>query len=407
MNRKKKILFVMNTLGRAGAERALIALMRLLYKEKYRLCLYVLIPRGEIFREVPEYVHILNYKTDSRSVLSTGGKIFVAGRIVRAAVRGKSMKKAAVRLWNVWKQGKNQVRKQKIEKILRRIIADGAAPLPGEYDVAVAYLEGPATWFVAEKVQARKKIAFLHVDYSQAGYTRELDCGCYKTFKRIFAVSGEVRKNFLKVYPEYAAKTGLFYNIIDRERIKMLAAEPGGFTDHFDGIRILSVGRLYYQKGFDIAVRTAAILKKRGYCFRWYVLGEGEEKRKLFRLIKEEKLEGTFFLSGVAENPYPYFRDADIYVCTSRFEGKSIVIEEAQTLGVPVVSADCTGISEQIDSGRTGIISGSDPNSLADAVEMLIVNLEVREKISRNIRLKEPDFQEGFVEFQKVLEENG
>ena len=380
MRSKKSILFVMNTMGRAGAERALIELMRILDPSRYRISLYVLIPRGELFSEVPEYVHILNPRTDSRSVLSTGGKMFVAARLAKASLYGGSMAKSFNRIRKRRKKSGKQENFQTWEKVLRRMLADGTAGLPGTYDLAVAYLEGPATWYTAEKVHAARKAAFLHIDYERAGYLRELDDGCYDVFDRIYAVSEDVRKQFLHVYPEYAGKTGLFFNIIDQEHIRVRAQEHGGFGDGYGGIRLLTVGRLYYQKGYDIAIKTAAILKEKGCMFRWYVLGEGEERKNLQRQIKLCGLEDEFLLLGAAANPYPYFKQADIYVCTSRYEGKSIVIEEAQALGKPVVATGCTGIEEQICSGRDGMIVGMNPESLAEEIEKLIKDPDLRKR---------------------------
>lgn len=403
MRGKKSILFVMNTMGRAGAERALIELMRVLVPAKYRISLYVLIPRGELFEEVPEHVHILNRKTDSRSVLTPGGKLAVGSRLAKASVRGGSLAKAVRRIRDMKRTGDKVRDAQTREKILRRLLADGSPGLPDRYDLAAAYLEGPATWYVAEKVHAGRKAAFLHIDYRRAGYSNDLDNGCYSAFDRIYAVSGEVRKNFLEVYPEYEDRTKLFFNIVNREHIRRRAQEPGGFADNYGGIRLLTVGRLYYQKGYDIAVKTAALLKKQGYEFRWYVLGEGEEEKNIRHMIREYGLEDTFVLLGAMDNPYPYFSQADIYVCTSRFEGKSIVIEEAQALGKPVVATGCTGVAEQIDQGTDGVITdGTDPELLAEAVGRLIKEPALCRKYGEAAYNKEQLYEKGLNDFLEL-----
>lgn len=251
MESKKSILFVMNTMGRA-----LIELMRVLDPSKFRISLYVLIPRGELFDEVPEYVHILNRRPDSRSVLSPGGKLAVASGLVKAALSEGSLLKAVRRMRKAERTGDKAKDSQSREKIIRRLLADGLPGLPGKYDLAVAYLEGPATWYTAEKVHAEKKAAFLHIDYSRAGYSPELDNGCYDAFHRIYAVSGEVRKSFLEVYPEYASVTRLFFNIVNRAHIRKRAEEPGGFADAHTGIRLLTVGRL-------ISVSVLPVLRAR------------------------------------------------------------------------------------------------------------------------------------------------
>ena len=404
MHKRKQILFVMNTLGRAGAERALIELMRLLEPERYEVYLYVLVPRGEMFGQVPSHVRILNRKTDAGSVLSVGGKLAVAGRLGKAALHPSCLRKAVQRLIDAGKERTGNDA-QRTEKILRRMLADGTPGIPHRFDLAVAYLEGPATWYVAEKIQAKKKVAFLHIDYRKAGYSRMLDQGCYEAFDRIFAVSGDVRESFLSVYPEYAGKTSVFFNIINKEYIRKQSLLPGGFTDGYKGMRLLTVGRLYYQKGYDIAVKTAELLRKQGYEFRWYALGEGEERANLHRQIRRAGLADSFILLGASDNPYPYFRQADIYVCTSRFEGKSIVIEEAQALGKPEVATPCTGVAEQICPGKDGVIAGPGPGELADEIGKLMGDPFLRSCYGTAAAQKEMAWEQGYSCFLTLLQE--
>lgn len=400
MNKRQKVLFVINTMGRAGAEKALVELIRVLDPEKYHIYLYVLIPRGEMFRELPSGVTILNPRVDDRSVLSLGGKLFVGRKLLGAAFHSGSLAKAA----GTWLfPGRGE--KIRGEKILRRLVADGTAPLPGTFDLAAAYLEGPATWYVAEKVRAKRKVAFVHIDYGQAGYSRELDRGCYEKFHKIFAVSKDVRNRFLEFYPEYEEKISIFLNIINQDLIRRRAMEPGGLPAEDTGFKILTVGRLYYQKGYDIGIRTAALLASRGYKFHWYALGEGEEHKSLQSLIRQLKLEKVFVLLGAVQNPYPYFKQADLYVCTSRFEGKSIVIEEAQTLGKPIVASNCTGIEEQIRDGVDGIIVPGEPENLAREIARLMEDRELRLRLGRAAAEKEHFHSEGYEQFLELAEE--
>lgn len=405
MCNKKKILFVMNTLGRAGAEHALVELIKTLELQKYKIYLYVLLPRGEMFNQIPHYVKILNRKTDNRSILSLGGKIFIVGQLLKSLLSGRCLIKTIQRIYELRKKNESNNRKANIQIILRRILADGAPFLKDHFDLAVAYLEGPATWYVAEKVNASCKAAFIHIDYEKAGYTRGLDQECYSEFKRIFAVSNEVKEKFLSVYPEYIDRTFLFCNIINKEKIRNRALLTGGFKDNYKGFRILTVGRLYYQKGYDFAVETADYLVKKGYDFRWYVLGEGEERKNIQTLIKNKKLEDRFILLGAVENPYPYFKQSDLYVCTSRFEGKSIVIEEAQVLGKIVISFVCTGISEQITSGVDGIIVKQDPQTLAFQIGKIIEDPSAYRILGERAYKKEFYDSVGMGKFMQLLQE--
>ena len=183
----KKILFVMNTMGRAGAERALLALIKNLPKEEYDISLYVLINRGELFDEVPDYVHILNKKPDNRSVLSFGGRLAIIHTVLRCFFRHAS----GFRLIGYFfKNLKIQLCAHRLlpDKLLWRTIANGSVKLQDTYDLAVAYIEGASTYYIAERIQAKKKAAFVHIDYQKAGYNKTVDLDAYQKIDRVFAV---------------------------------------------------------------------------------------------------------------------------------------------------------------------------------------------------------------------------
>ena len=275
------------------------------------------------------------------------------------------------------------------EKLLWRALADAGERFAQEYDLAVAYLEGGAAYYVADHVKARKKAAFVHVDYLQAGYSRKLDRDCYLRFDRIFAVSGEVKDVFLTVYPECAGRTEIFPVLTDRERILRMSREEGGFresqvkdiTENGREIRILSVGRLTAQKAYEISIEAMQLLKMQGQRARWYVLGEGEERTKLERRIRELGLEDDFILLGAAENPYPYMRQADIFVQASRFEGKSVAVMEAAILGKPILLSDRSGNREQIKDGVDGLLCELTPQAVCSALCRLIQDAALRERL--------------------------
>ena len=159
--------------------------------------------------------------------------------------------------------------------------------------------------------------------------------------------------------------------------------QAGGFTDSYDGIRLLTVGRLAYQKAYDIAIDAMKIIKDSGCKARWYVLGEGSEREMLEKKIAQFGLQKDFLLLGAVENPYPYYVQTDIYVHATRFEGKSIAIQEAQILGCPVIASDCNGNREQIENGIDGILCSLTPEAIADSIKELIADPKKREKYAK------------------------
>ena len=369
--RKKKVLFVINTLGRAGAEVALLSLFSALDPSQYELSLYVMMAQGEMKDALPSYVQLRNPYFSTESVLTEAGRRDMMRTVIRKFIQNGQWFGKTCYMLRVLKQ---MHKKGKImpDKILWRVVSDGSEQFDETFDLAVAYLEGASTYYVADHVKARQKAAFVHIDYESSGYTPLMDQDCYRYMDRIFTVSDEVKKHFIHCYPQYQKKVAVFHNMLDYKKITSRAKEPGGFNDSYDGIRILTVGRLTYQKAYDIAIDAMKIIKDSGCKVRWYVLGEGNEREMLEKKIAQLGLQKDFLLLGAVENPYPYYVQADIYVHATRFEGKSIAIQEAQILGCPVIASDCNGNREQIDNGVDGILCSLKPEAIAQSIKQLI-----------------------------------
>ena len=372
----KKILFVINTLGYGGAERAMLNLFDILDPKKYEISLFVLTGQGELSHALPDKVHLLNQNYKDISVLTKEGRKLLMSSVLKAGIgKGLFLRRAPYLIKNVL----HMKRKGKIlpDKLCWRLLADGAPIIRKEYDLAVAYLEGGATYYVAEHVKAKKKAAFVHIDYGQAGYGRELDMDCYRKIDWIFTVSDEVKDHFLEVYPEYEQKVSVFHNLVNQERIRRMANEGSGFEDDFQGYRILTVGRLTHQKRYDIAIRAMALLKEKCKApVRWYVLGEGDLRNSLEQQIKDAGLEKEFILLGVKENPFPCYKNCDFYVHATGFEGKSIAIQEAQTLGKPILATDCSGNREQMTNGVDGCLCQLTPEAVSEQLLWMIEHPE-------------------------------
>lgn len=383
----KKILFVINTLGRAGAETALIELLNHLDTEEYEISLYVLLGQGEMISKVPQKVRVKNKKICNDSVLSSVGRRKLLETSVLALIRnGHTIEKIGYLMKNLrvmQKTGKIQP-----DKLLWRVISDGADRFNETFDLAVAYLEGGSAYYVADHVNAKKKAAFIHIAYGDSGYTREMDRDCYEKMDMIYTVSKETRRHFLEFYPEYEKKVQVFHNLIDSERIEREAKKPGGFSDSYDGIRILTVGRLAYQKAYDIAIQAMKQIKDAGYQARWYIVGEGSERKTLEKQIAELGLQADFVLLGMKENPFPYYAQCDLYVHATRFEGKSIAIQEAQTLGCTVIASDCAGNREQIEDGVDGLLCPLTPEGIAEKIEELIDDAAEKNRLAAAAKRK-------------------
>ena len=381
---KKKILFVINTLGGAGAEMALLELLEKLIKEnektkdvQYEISLYVLMGQGELVKRLPGEVILKNKSYQPLSVLQKEGRYFMYRTILKIMfVRGTIFRLMPYLLSLL----ADMLKKRKIlpDKLLWRVLSDGGERFAEEYDLAVAYLEGGSAYYVADHVHAKKKAAFIHIDYTKAGYTRKSDRDCYLKYDAVFPIGEGIKQQFLKVYPECSGRTKVFHNIINTEKIKTKALQPGGFSDDFDGIRLLTVGRLTEQKSYPTAIRAMKMIKEKHKNVRWYVLGEGPKRKELERLIGSLGIQKDFILCGSVENPYPYYKGADIYVHATGFEGKSIAIQEAQTLGLPVIASESS--REQIKDGVDGVLCRLEPEAVSDAVCRMVEDVAMRKR---------------------------
>ena len=292
-------------------------------------------------------------------------------------------------LFNQLKNGRIQ-----FDKLSWKLISDAVPRNDEKFDIAIAYLEGAAAYYVADHVIAEKKVAFIHIDYQKAGYTPYLDQGCYKSMDRILIVSDDAKKSFLNVYPQYENKIMLFHNIINKEAILKAAEDGAGFHDDFQGVRILTIARLHYQKALDLAIAALSELKRQKYVIRWYVIGEGALKQELESLAAALQVSEDFIFLGAKANPYPYLKQCDLYVNASRFEGKNIAVQEAQVMGKAIIVSDCSGNRELIKDNVDGLIVNLDKESIAAGIIKLLENKELKSRLERENRKKDFDYSQ-------------
>lgn len=250
----------------------------------------------------------------------------------------------------------------------------------GTYDVEIAFIEGESTKIISGSTnRASKKYAWVHVDLEQNPWTSFLyhsvneEARRYQKFDRIFCVSNEVRASFLRKYQVDPAKAETLYNPIDREEILQKSREPA-ILPIKNTLKLVTVGRLVHQKGYDRLVRVADRLLQEGFDFVLYIIGDGEERASLEQYIREHNLQDNVILLGYQANPYKFMRLCDLFVCSSRAEGFSTVITEAVILGLPIISTDCAGVREILGAESCGIITDNNTNALYNSIIYTIRN---------------------------------
>nr|WP_249316976.1 glycosyltransferase [Bacillus sp. FJAT-50079] len=175
------------------------------------------------------------------------------------------------------------------------------------------------------------------------------------------------------------------------------------YEDNFEGIRILTIGRLAHQKGYDIAVDACKKLKSKGIKFKWYALGKGPLEDDIKAKIKENNLIDDFILLGVKANPYPYIRDANIYVQTSRFEGFGLAIAEARMLNIPVVTTRFDAVYNQMLEGKNGIVVDMDAEAVCEGILKLINDSNLRKNIIEYLQSEKKGNVEEIEKFYQLI----
>ena len=355
---KKRILFVIESLVAAGGEKSLVTLLSLLDYERYDVDLQLFGFGGEFEQFVPKQVNMLPPLSYSSYLMKKR----------KGSVR---MKWARLR-YSISLRGKKKTIKEQA-RLYWKYISPCIERNSTHYDIAIAYGQCNPTFYVAEKVNARKKLAWVNCIYHLAGKELEFQRPFYKEMDKIVMVSNAALTHFQGVYPEMLSKMGLMPDIINPLFIKQMSECGESYIDGYDGPRILTVARLNkFDKGYDITLETCRILRDRNVKFRWYALGRGEYREEMMNYIAENHLDNYFVLLGVTPNPYPYIKDCTLYVQTSRHEGFGLSIAEARILNRPVVTTGFDAVWAQMVQGENGLVVPQDPVAVADAIERLL-----------------------------------
>ena len=146
---------------------------------------------------------------------------------------------------------------------------------------------------------------------------------------------------------------------------------------------LATVARLEYAKGIDVAVDACRILKERGLSFRWHIYGDGSLRRELEMQIAASGLGDVMILHGTVSNPYPYIKAAAVIVQPSRWEGKSVVLDEAKLLGKAIVVTNYSSVSDQVCHGETGWVVEMTPEAIANGIAYVLHDSELRTHLEK------------------------
>lgn len=373
-----KVFISINNLECGGAQKSLISLLNYLkVSNGMDIDLLVLDESDVFFKDIPDWIHVLKASDEVKAMFMPFGKLMgseLSGMVKIKGIFSKLLMKTF--------RDKNANTVQRVWKAWRCFIPVQKK----EYNLAVSYVDGFSNYYVIDKVTASKKILWVHNEYEKLSYKMKFDKPYFEKADNIVTISDLCIQSLNNVFPDYKEKFRMLPNLSSADSIKRMAEmeEPTEYKGKKN--ILLSIGRLEEQKGFDLAIKAAKILKDNKVEFCWFIIGQGELEHSLKSMICENGLEDVFKLIGVRKNPYPYIKNSLIFVQPSRYEGKSIVLDEAKILEKPIVVTNYTTVYDSITDGLSGSIVEFDEKKLADSIKELIENKLLRTVYSNNLK---------------------
>lgn len=374
----KKILIHIGGFHAGGAEKSLVSFLSTIPKDRYHIDILVYRCDGLFSTLVPNFVSVKEipfpYKCLGVSLsnvefyLKHNPKFLIKKILGLLAIKTSSRYSPPQVVWKLWKNTIPQY--------------------PEKYDVAISYIEGVTNYYVIDKVTAKKKILWVHNEYSKLRYSADFDYSYFCRADAVVTISQLCKDDLVNNFPSIKDKFKILQNIVNPNLIKELSdadIDDSSFNNCKSKYKILSIGRLCPQKNFELAIHAAEILKKNGFNFTWFIIGEGPLYGSLVALCKKLGVMDNFVFLGLKANPYFYIKHTDIFVMPSIFEGKSIALEEAKILCKPIVCTNFKTAFDAIENNITGIITNMQPQDMADSIYTVCTDCKLRDRLTSNL----------------------
>ena len=382
---KPRIFIAMHYMEIGGAETALVGLLNALDPARVDVDLFLYDHRGEMMQFIPEWVNLLpqipKYSVLERPIVELVKRGFwgiAAARMWAKRISKVAYKRSGSKL-------ENNGGLDKMSKCATPLLPRISPSMT--YDLAISFLTPHR--IVAEKVKAKKKIAWIHTDYTRVWVDAEEELKVWLKYDYVASISIDVTNTFLQVFPSLAPKIVEIENILSPTFVRK-RAEVEDTDKEFrqtDKISLLSIGRYSEQKNYDnVPDICKRLINKTKLNIKWYIIGYGGDEALIRQKIKEAGMEEHVILLGKRSNPYPYIKACDIYVQPSRYEGKSVTVREAQMLCKPVVVTNYPTAPSQIRSGVDGVIVPMDNEGCAHGLAEVICDNPLQERIIAHLK---------------------
>ena len=361
MLQKKKILIRIGSLRHGGAEKVLVTFLKNLPKDQFEIDLLLNLYSGKYLQEVPHWINVLYLNK---------GEMITTNRI-----QDIPKKASRVIYQNLLRKFPNLLYKRKLQN--------------KKYDIEFAAIHGMRDEILNSPLLSSKKIVWIHNDLSEVqGYNND-EIKKFFGFDKILVISQKIEKLFHDLAENIAEKQKIvkIYNPLDIHEILTEAEKPViNYTFDKNIPTFISVGTVFPQKGFDRLLNVHKKLLKEGFQHKLLIVGDGYDFEKIKNLKNELGVDDTATLLGFTENPYPYFKNADFYILSSRYEGFPTVLFEAITLQKKIIATEVSGVKEMLDNCSLGLIVDNSEKGIYEGMKKALVNPTLFENYT--IRMK-------------------
>lgn len=362
---KKKVLFIIGSLQSGGVSKSMVSLFNAWNTEKYDTSLLLCCKDGDVFSDYlpkniqliysPVIEHVMGGFSSLKWLLVHGHLLLSLGVLLRLIL--------------------SRISRPLASELIARMM-----PIVSDvhYDLIVDYGGQQLLYYMVNKLSAIKKVSFFHSDYSKWSFYYNADKKYYPLVDHIFTISQTCVDSLKHFFPNCADRVSVMENISSPTIIRQQSLESiGEFKVQIDQMKangntiLCTIGHICRGKGFDFAIEASDILKRNGINFKWIFIGKVLEE-DLLKLIADNGLDDNILLVGIKSNPYPYIGLSDIVVHPSRFEGKSIALDEAKILCKPIVVTNFSTVGDQFENGKNGTICEMSGKAVANAIIELI-----------------------------------
>lgn len=378
----KKIIIVSHAMEIGGAERALLGLMNSFDYSRYQVDLFLMRQEGDLFKFIPKEVNLL--PMNQARYLAVPMKSLIAKyelSMLYGRLKAKYLAKKRVAKLGLKKD--NQVELTYSHRYTWKYMDDINSDV--EYDLAISFLT--PHYICLNHVKAKKKIAWIHTDYSTIDIDVETELGMWEGYDYIASISEKATEAFLQKFPTLQDKIIGVDNIVTNSMVEEQADEPIDVEfEKEEHIKLLSVGRFSYAKNFDNVPEICKYLLEGGFNIRWYLIGFGGDEQLIRNNIEKYGMKDRVIILGKKDNPYPYIKNCDVYVQPSRYEGKAVTVREAQILHKPIVITAFPTAHSQVEDGYDGVIVPLDNKECAKGIERVIRDSDLQNKLIKNMK---------------------